>query len=277
MARPLRLEFPGALYHVTSRGDHQEAIYRDDRDRQAWLDAVKLVCDRFNFVVHAYCQMTNHYHLLVETPEGNLAQGMRLLNSVFTQRFNRRHQLVGHLFQGRYKAILVQKESHLLELARYIVLNPLRAGRVATLDDWVWSSHFAMLGRISPPTWLATDYLLGRFGTDRVNALTAYTRFVAAGHNMASPLADTRHALVLGDDEFVTRHCALATPTTLLDVTKQQRRALSLSLSQYAAHYANPQEAMARAYLSTAYTMAQIGAHFSVSARTVSRALQKFV
>ena len=127
MTRPLRLEFAGAVYHVTSRGDRREDIYLDDEDRNDWLVVLAMVCDRFNWVVHAYCQMTNHYHLFVETVEDNLSQGMRQLNGVYTQRFNRRHRQVGHLFQGRYKAILVQKEAHLLELSRYVVLNPVRA------------------------------------------------------------------------------------------------------------------------------------------------------
>jgi len=138
MARPLRLEFAGALYHVTSRGDRREEIYSDDQDRQIWLDTLGRACDRFNWVVHAYCQMTNHYHLVVETVDGNLSRGMRQLNGQYTQGFNRRHNLVGHLFQGRYKAILVQKEAYLLELSRYVVLNPVRAGMVKRPEEWPW-------------------------------------------------------------------------------------------------------------------------------------------
>jgi REP element-mobilizing transposase RayT len=135
MARPLRLEFSGALYHVTSRGDRQEDIYLCDEDRQDWLEVLETVCDRFNWVVHAFCQMTNHYHLLLETVDGNLSKGMRQMNGLYTQRFNRRHRMVGHLFQGRYKAILVQKEAYLLELTRYVVLNPLRAHMVNDLKE----------------------------------------------------------------------------------------------------------------------------------------------
>ena len=133
MARPLRLEYAGALYHVTSRGDRREYIYFCDDDRISWLKILDSVCERFNWVVHAYCQMTNHYHLLVETVEGNLSRGMRQFNGQYTQSFNRRHGIVGHLFQGRYKAIVVQKESYLLELTRYVILNPIRAGRVRRL------------------------------------------------------------------------------------------------------------------------------------------------
>lgn len=138
MARPLRIEYAGALYHVTSRGNAQEAIYREDKDRRDYYSVVAEVCERFNWVIHAYCLMDNHYHLLVETPEGNLSKGMRHLNGVYTQRFNQNHARVGHVFQGRYKAILVQKESYLLELARYIVLNPVRARMVRSAKDWPW-------------------------------------------------------------------------------------------------------------------------------------------
>jgi len=130
MSRPLRLELAGGFYHVTSRGDGREDIYLSVADRQAWLEVFGQVCKRFNWVCRAWCQVTNHYHLLIETPEANLSQGMRQLNGVYTQRFNRAHGRVGHVFQGRYKAILVERDSYLLELARYVVLNPLRAGMV---------------------------------------------------------------------------------------------------------------------------------------------------
>jgi REP element-mobilizing transposase RayT len=140
MARPLRLEFPGALYHVTSRGDRQEAIFHTDAEREIWLAVLAEVCARFNWDVHAFCQMGNHYHLVVETIDGKLARGMRHLNGQYAQWINRRRAIAGHLFQGRYHAVLVQRDSYLLELARYVVLNPLRAGLVAALDDWRWSS-----------------------------------------------------------------------------------------------------------------------------------------
>ncbi len=154
MARPLRLEYAGALYHITSRGDRREDIYLDDEDRAAWIEVLTTTCERFNWVVHAYCQMSNHYHLLVETVDGNLSRGMRQLNGIYTTKFNRRHKMVGHLFQGRYKSILVQKGDHLLELSRYVVLNPLRAGMVDRLEDWFWSSYPAVIGRQTVPEWL---------------------------------------------------------------------------------------------------------------------------
>jgi putative transposase len=159
MARPLRLEFAGAVYHVTSRGNRREAIYLDDDDRREWLAVLALVCDRFNWVVHAYCQMTNHYHLVVETVEGNLSAGMRQLNGIYTQRFNRRYRMSGHLFQGRYKAIFLQKEAHLLELSRYVVLNPVRVQMVQLPEEWPCSSYRLVLNDKLAPEWLDTDWL----------------------------------------------------------------------------------------------------------------------
>jgi putative transposase len=130
MARPLRIEYPGAVYHVTSRGNDRKAIFRGDSDRSNFLDTLDQVIHRYHWLCHAYCLMDNHYHLLIETPDGNLSLGMRQLNGVFTQWFNRRYKRTGHLFQGRFKAVLIQKDSHLLEACRYIVLNPVRAKAV---------------------------------------------------------------------------------------------------------------------------------------------------
>jgi putative transposase len=136
MARPLRIEFPGALYHVTSRGNGRADIFLDDGDRQLFLNVLATVCHRLHWLCYAYCLMTNHYHLVIETPDGNLAKGMRQLNGVYTQRFNRRHDHVGHILQGRYKAILVERDAYLLELARYVVLNPVRARMVEAPEHW---------------------------------------------------------------------------------------------------------------------------------------------
>lgn len=276
MTRPLRLEFPGALYHVTARGDRRKAIYHDDADRVAWLEIMRIVCARFHFVVHAYCQMTNHYHLMIETPEGNLAQGMRQLNAIYSQAVNRKHGLVGHLFQGRYKAILVQKESYLLGLARYVVLNPVRAGLVARPEDWRWSSHHIELGQANAPEWLETQWLLSQFGSSDSAAIEAYRQFVGEGEGTDSPLKGTQYQLVLGDESFVAKHRGSLDNAALTDVVKEQRRMSAMTLEEYQSTSNCRDEAMARAYRSTAYTMAEIGKHFGVSYKTVSRAVRLY-
>jgi putative transposase len=276
MARPLRLEFAGAVYHVTSRGDRREDIFLDDEDRQIWMNVLSLVCERFNWVVHAYCQMSNHYHLLLETAEGNLSAGMRQLNGLYTQRFNRRHGMVGHLFQGRYKAILVQKEAHLLELSRYVVLNPVRAKMVDSPENWPWSSYSFCLQDQFAPKWLDTDWLLGQFGAQRSLARKAYKAFVMKGLGIASPLLATRNQLFLGDDSFIERHRQDNLPEQLRELSLAHKRSLALPLREYQARHADRDEAMAKAYQSGAYTMAEIAAQFSVHYMTVSRAVRKF-
>ncbi len=276
MTRPLRLEFPGALYHVTSRGDRRKSIFFDDDDRRKWLDIVTLVCTRFNFVIHAYCQMTNHYHLMVETVDGNLAQGMGQLNSLYSQEFNRRHRLVGHVFQGRYKAILVQKETYLLELARYIVLNPVRAGMVGTAEEWPWSSQAIVTGDREEPTWFDSNWLRSQFGVSRDRAIEAYRQFVLDGIGETSPLKYTQHQMVLGDEAFVAGQSERLRSVDLVAVTKVQRRLSAMTLEQYKQAYVCRDEAMARAYSSTAFTMAEIGKYFDVGGKTVSRAVRRF-
>ncbi|MDH5536850.1 MAG: transposase, partial [Betaproteobacteria bacterium] len=154
MARPLRLEFAGAMYHVTARGNERQRIYLDDEDRRIYRDLLGKEVEQQGWVCYAYCLMDNHYHLLIETPEPNLVTGMRRLNGVYTQAFNRRHRRVGHLFQGRYKAIVVDKDAYLRELCRYIVLNPVRAKAVKTAQRWPWSSYRATSGEEPPPSWL---------------------------------------------------------------------------------------------------------------------------
>lgn len=217
--------------------------------------------------------MTNHYHLLIETPEGNLGQGMRQLNSVYSRYYNRRHGLVGHVLQGRYKAILVQKESYLLELARYIVLNPVRAGIVDKLGDWEWSSLQFMLREQCPPSWMNTDWLLACFGEDRVEAKRAYLAFLLAGINEESPLKHVSFQCILGDDGFIAQHRKSATTTISVEIAREQRRATAMPLDDYAATFASRDIAMAQAYRSTAFSMSEIAAYFQVSVKTVSRAV----
>jgi putative transposase len=181
MARPLRLEFPGAVYHLTSRGNGRQKIFFSDNDRELFLKTLSQVVSRYGWICHAYCLMANHYHLLIETPKANLSLGMRQLNGVYTQSFNRRHRKVGHLFQGRFKAILVEKDSYLLELCRYIVLNPVRVKGNGQAGAWKWSSYRATAGSASVAEFLTTDWVLGQFGKSRPTAQKRYRDFVREG------------------------------------------------------------------------------------------------
>ena len=203
MARPLRIEYPGAVYHLTSRGNERRTIFTDDQDREGFLDLLHQVNRRYHWLCHAYCLMENHYHLLIETPEGNLSLGMRQLNGVYTQTFNRRHDRVGHLFQGRFKAVLIQKDSHLLEACRYIVLNPVRAKIVKRAEEWKWSSYRATAGRSKPHPCLNTNWILGQLGDTKEGEEREYRRFVQEGIHQESIWREVKGQSILGEEGFV--------------------------------------------------------------------------
>ena len=203
MARPLRIQYPGAVYHVMSRGHERSRIFGSDRDRRRWLDLLATVADRERWEVHAYCLMTNHYHLLIETPEAGLSAGVHDLNARYAQWFNLRSSRTGHLFEGRFRAVLVQKDSHLLELCRYVVLNPVRAKLARGAGEWPWSSYRATAGLAEPPDWLAVDWTLGQFAKTRRVARAAYRKFVAEGKGVPSPLEAVSSQIYLGDRRFL--------------------------------------------------------------------------
>ncbi len=275
MSRPLRLQFPHALYHVTARGDRREAIYEDDLDRQLFLEILAETVADFNWLVHACCLMTNHYHLLLETPDGNLSAGMRQLNGVYTQRSNRQHDRVGHVFQGRYKAILVDRENYLLEVARYVVLNPVRAGMAPLAQDWPWSSYRAMTGQADAPRWLTTDALLSAFGPERGAAMRRYGQFVAEGAKAAPLWSRLQGQVYLGDAAFVARMLSKAGQSPALQVPIAQRRAPPMPLAEIAARHPNQDAAIAAAHATGHYSYTEIAAHFGVHFTTVGRVVRR--
>jgi putative transposase len=205
MARPLRLEFPGALYHVISRGNERAPIFFDDIDRSGFLDLLSSVVVKEMFQLHAYCLLGNHYHLLLETPVGRLSYGMHRLNGQYAQRFNRRHERYGHLFEGRFKAILIEREPHLLELHRYIVLNPVRAGIVNRPEEWKWSSYRATSGQAARPPWLEVAWTLCQFGPTPAEGRRAFAQFVELGISRAPETGPLRNQLFMGSEGFLAR------------------------------------------------------------------------
>ena len=280
MARPLRIEFPGAVYHLTSRGNARQPVFADAQDRNAFLDALAEVVARFGWRCHAYCLMGNHYHLLVETPEANLARGMRQVNGVYTQRFNRRHQQSGHLFQGRYKAILVDRDAYLLELCRYVVLNPVRSGLVRSAGQYAWSSYRATVGRVVPPAFLAVDWVLGQFAEDREEAQERYKRFVRDGLRAPSPWEALKGQVLLGDDDFVEKlRPLLADAAAQTEVPKRQRRLARPPVAKVLAGAADaPRDErnrrIAAAYLDHDFTLTEIARHLGLHYTTISKVVR---
>ncbi|TAN41957.1 MAG: addiction module toxin RelE [Nitrospirae bacterium] len=281
MARPLRIEIPGAVYHVTSRGNARETIFPDENDCSDFLDTLCSIVKRYSWILHAYCLMGNHYHLLVETTEGNLSKGMRQLNGVYTQRFNRRHQRVGHILQGRYKAILVDKDSYLLELCRYVVLNPVRAGLAKSPGDWGWSSYNATIGKNIKVSCLTTDWILLQFGEKRENAVQRYREFVRSGMSEESPLKAVRGQLILGHDEFVDRfENLLLGKQDIKEVPKEQRHATRPPLKELLKGIGKKADddkdrQIYDAHVKYGYTLREIAEGFKVHYSTISRAVKR--
>lgn len=204
MARPLRTEFPGALYHVTSRGNEKRPIFRSDADRKAFLDLLAQAAKRFAWSVTAWVLMTNHFHLVIQTHEPNLSRGMHWLNGTYAGRFNKRHKRWGHLLGGRFKAFLIDKESYFMEVLRYTVLNPVRAGMVERPEDYRWSSYRATAGLELAPGYLDIEAALGAFAPDPAIARSYYREFVLARIGSKERLWDKAVAgLYLGCESWI--------------------------------------------------------------------------
>jgi putative transposase len=286
MSRPLRIEFPGAVYHVTSRGDRREPIYRDDIDRMAHLDVIAQAMDRFDAQVLAYCLMGNHYHLVLYTRLGNLSRVMRHINGVYTQTFNRRHGLVGHLLQGRFKAILVDRDAYLLALCRYVERNPVAASLVAMPGDWPWSSYRAHVGAQTTPPWLDSNglhaYLLGRdvrTGRDRQAAERRYAALVEQGEaaNTTFWQDHVQGQIFMGDDAFAQRSLAQVSGTqrTQREVPRAQRR-IELTWPAWLARAGHDRDrGLYLAYREGAWTMSALAREAALSVSHVSRLIAR--
>jgi len=279
MARPLRIEFKGAVYHITSRGNAKQAIFLAEKDFADFLSVLCSVVKRYHFILHAYCLMNNHYHLLIETPEGNLSRGMRQLNGLYTQRFNQRHQQVGHLLQGRYRAILVDKNNYLLELCRYVVLNPVRAKIVKNPGDWKWSTYRATIG-YQGISCLTTDWILSQFGKERQAAANQYQAFVLSGLKAESPLKAIKGQLILGQDNFINeiKHL-MRGKERLKEITREQRYLTRPPLNEIfkPKDQKSKEQVMYEAHLQYGYTLKDIAEYIGVHYSTVSRAIKRIV
>jgi len=204
MARQLRIEYEGAFYHVTSRGNQRGEVFWDEQDRERLKRILERTKERYGYLLHGYVFMTNHYHLLIETPCANIKQIMQNINTSYTVFVNRKYQRSGHLFQGRYKAFIVDKEGYLLELGRYIHLNPVRAGLVRRPEEFKWSSYCDYIRSRKADGLVDTDETLGFFSKGRDVAIRRYRRFVNEGVHERSPLENAIGS-ILGDERFRER------------------------------------------------------------------------
>ncbi len=204
MARPLRIEYPGAYYHVINRGNAGEVIYTTNRDSEKFLEYLATATERFSIVIHSYCLMSNHYHLLIETPEANLSAAIQWLNVSYATYFNRKHKRQGHLFQGRFKAVLVDADEYLMQLSRYIHLNPVKVKSVGAPQDYLWSSYAFFIGERDAPEWLNTS-LLSYFSRKNKTAIKNYRVFVEEKDvaTLENPNTQSVAGCILGGTSFV--------------------------------------------------------------------------
>jgi len=279
MARPLRIEYAGAVYHLTGRGNRQEKIFLDDDDRSGFLEILEKTVHRYNWLCYAYCMMDNHYHLLIETLDANLSLGMRQLNGMYTQFSNRKHGKVGHVFQGRFKSILVEKDAHLLELCRYIVLNPTRVKMVDHPGKWQWSSYNATSKRNDVPAFLSIDWLLAQFSKQKTTARKCYITFIAEGCKEPSPWEKIVGQTILGSESFVEKMQAYLTPHKAnLEIPKSQRQAGRPQLTELIpisirGEKKNRNRAIIVANLEYGYTLKQIADLLGIHYTTVSKVI----
>ena len=273
MARPLRIQAPGLTYHVTSRGVRRTRIYLDDRDRRQFLTILAEVVERYALICHAYCEMTNHFHLAITTTDANLSRAVQQLNGDYARWWNWRHERVGHLFQARFGSQVVQDEAYLVNVCRYIVLNPVRAGMVTSPEQWPWSSYCAMLGLVERPSFLNCTRLLDIIDPD--NHATAVERFRAM---VTESGADT-HTLpadaILGDDAFVARFRAHRARASR-EVPRRQGRLSLDAIFQGAVTRAGRNAAIVTAF-GERYAIAEIARYLDLARPTVSKLLRRLV
>lgn len=276
MSRPLRIEFDGAVYHITARGDRRENIFEDDEDRLTLLEVLGDGLSRFDASLLAWCLMSNHYHFVLRTRRANLSRLMRHVNGLYTQRYNRRHGKVGHLFQGRFKGILIQEDRYLAEVCRYVDLNPVRAGMVPHPADWPWSSYNAVVGRTPPLAGHDANSVLGLIAPTRPRELAreAYAAFVAQGRGVRLwEGAALRGQVFLGDAGFASKMQALLEVDPGPEVPRSQRRPSALPIESY--FETRPRDdAIWQAYHEGGYTQTRIAQHAELSVGRVSRILK---
>lgn len=279
MSRPVRIEFPGAHYHVTSKGLNERAVFLDDEDRAVFLNVVESVVTRFGWLMHSYVLMDNHYHLVVEVPEANLSKGMRQLNGVYTQHFNRRHETEGSLFQGRFRSVLFEPKGYLLPLCRHVVLNPVRVKKTQSAHAWRWSSYRATAGTVKTPTLLHTDAVLAKFGKRTRENHKKYRDYIKAGIGAESPLNERSCQVLLGSPSFLNEMQPILNNEKLAKrgpKPARPRRTLA-TLFKNIDDKSRPErnELIRRAHIEHSYTLMEIGTHLGLHYTTVSKVVNR--
>ncbi len=274
MARPVRIEYPGAYYFISSKGIEEKAIFNDVKDRQEFLTILQEVIGRMQWEVFAYNLMPDSFQLYIKTPKPNLSRGMRQLNGIYTQRYNVKYETQGNIFQGRFKAILVEEQSS-ADVIKHVVHVPILKRKARKLDKWKWSSYQATAGIVEAPSWLKVDAVLALFGKQKKRAQAAFVKAVAALDRDYDVLTGVRGQILLGSDAFVNKWKKQLASGKVMDKARQRKAKKVKPLSDFGKRFKNIKVAMVKAYETGNYTLDQIGTHFGVHYSTVSRTVKK--
>lgn len=279
MSRPVRIEFPSAHYYVTSRGMNDKAVFRDTEDRAVFLNVLSGVVERFGWLVHSYVLLDSHYHLVLECPQANLSKGMRQLNGVYTQHFNRRHEADGPLFQGRFHSVLFEAEEYLVPLCRHAVLNPVRLKLSGSAQQYRWSSHRAVAGQIQTPGFLHDEKLLGSFGKRPKDSQKKYRDYVKLDSGETSPLDARFGQVLLGSAKFLTEMQPILNGEKMAKrgpKRAQRRRSLPVLFKNVENKTRAERNALIRkAHIDHSYTLMEVGEFLGLHYTTVSKVVNR--
>jgi REP element-mobilizing transposase RayT len=273
MSRPLRIEYPGAVYEITVRGNAGMDIFKQDDDRLLFLQNFGRVCKRFGWKCYAYCLLNSEYQLLIETPKPNLSQGMREVNGVFTQAINRKYQQRGHIFEGRFQSIVVDKKTYLAEIHRKLALMPVYKQFVDSPLEWNWSHYRGIMGKDWAPSWLSWKPFLKTFSDNTGEARRQYAEFVAKQQSQQQSFP-IKARIILGSESFIEK-VQNKVPQQILSEKSLKQQNLNKSLTEFQLRYKTRNEAIREAYNSGDFTLKQIGEHFKLHYTSVSRIAHK--
>ena len=275
MARPVRIEYSGAYYYISSKAAPGETVFKDTKDRQEFLNILQDVVKRMHWDVFAYNLMPDSYQLFIKTPKPNLSRGMRQLNGVYTQRYNAKYETTGNIFHGRFKAVLVEAKQAFEDVLKYVLLMPLLKRKARKLDKWKWSSYQATMGMTEAPQWLKVDDVLAQFGKQPKRARTALQKALENTDKDFDLTAQVKAQILLGSDAFVNKWKKQLATGKIMDRARQRKSKKVKPLTDFGKRFKNIRVAMVKAYETGNYTLDQIGSHFGVHYSTVSRTVKK--
>ena len=274
MARPVRIEYPGAYYYISSKGIEGKSIFNDVKDRQEFLQIFQEVIGRMQWDVFAYNLMPDSFQLFIKTPKPNLSKGMRQLNGIYTQRYNVKYESQGNIFHGRFKAVLVEEQSF-SDVVKHVVHTPILKRKARKLDKWKWSSYQANMGMTEAPQWLSSAEVLSHFGKQKKRAQTAFAKAITTMDKDFDIAGDVKGQILLGSDVFVNKWKKQLATGKVMDKARQRKAKKVKPLSDFGKRFKNIKTAMVKAYETGNYTLDQIGSHFGVHYSTVSRTVKK--